>query len=70
MTTNENDLSRGENQPLSETAELPQRPLEDVRATAPETKDIVCKHGTAMDVHCCNCHSGFIFDKDHGCPDV
>ena len=23
--------------------------------------DHVCKHGTAMDVHCCNCHSGFLF---------
>ena len=30
--------------------------------------DMVCEHGTAMDVHCCNCHSGFIFDKDHECP--
>lgn len=27
-----------------------------------------CEHGTALDVHCCNCHSGFIFDKDHKCP--
>ena len=24
----------------------------------------VCKHGTAMDVHCCNCHYGFLFDAD------
>ncbi len=31
--------------------------------------DHVCKHGTAMDVHCCNCHSGFIFDYRHECPD-
>ncbi len=31
--------------------------------------DHVCKHGTALDVHCCNCHSGFIFDKDHECPE-
>ena len=30
--------------------------------------DIVCEHGTAMDVHCCNCHSGFIFDPTHECP--
>jgi hypothetical protein len=21
-----------------------------------------CEHGTAMDVHCCGCHSGFLFD--------
>jgi predicted RNA-binding Zn-ribbon protein involved in translation (DUF1610 family) len=30
--------------------------------------DYVCEHGTAMDVHCCHCHSGFIFDRDHECP--
>jgi hypothetical protein len=24
--------------------------------------DVVCEHGTAMDVHCCGCHSGFLFD--------
>lgn len=24
--------------------------------------DPVCVHGTALDVHCCNCHSGFLFD--------
>ncbi len=33
-----------------------------------KTCDAVCEHGTALDVHCCNCHSGFIFDKDHECP--
>lgn len=32
--------------------------------------DLVCQHGTALDVHCCNCHSGFIFDKDHECPSL
>jgi hypothetical protein len=31
--------------------------------SAPAT-DPVCEHGTAMDVHCCNCHSGFLFDAD------
>ena len=30
--------------------------------------DAVCQHGTAMDVHCCHCHSGFIFDMAHECP--
>lgn len=30
--------------------------------------DAVCQHGTAMDVHCCHCHSGFIFDTNHECP--
>lgn len=27
------------------------------------TGDVVCQHGTAIDVHCCNCHSGFLFDS-------
>ena len=31
--------------------------------------DYVCEHGTAIDVHCCNCHSGFRFDLDHECPE-
>lgn len=35
-----------------------------------ERRDHVCEHGTAMDVHCCHCHSGFIFDKDHECPEL
>ena len=26
--------------------------------------DVVCEHGTAVDVHCCNCHSGFLFDAE------
>jgi hypothetical protein len=26
--------------------------------------DAICEHGTAMDVHCCNCHGGFLFDSD------
>ena len=25
--------------------------------------EAVCEHGTAMDVHCCGCHSGFLFDS-------
>lgn len=33
-----------------------------------QREDVVCAHGTAMDVHCCNCHSGFIFDPKHECP--
>lgn len=24
--------------------------------------DWVCEHGTALDVHCCGCHSGFLFE--------
>jgi len=29
--------------------------------------DYVCEHGTAVDVHCCGCHSGFLFEDDHVC---
>jgi hypothetical protein len=29
-----------------------------------ESGEWTCEHGTAMDVHCCNCHSGFLFDID------
>jgi hypothetical protein len=36
--------------------------------TVDDVGDAVCQHGTAMDVHCCNCHSGFIFDMHHECP--
>lgn len=31
--------------------------------TPPDTFPI-CEHGTAMDVHCCNCHGGFLFDSE------
>lgn len=34
----------------------------------PTTGDHVCEHGTAVDVHCCGCHNGFIFDREHVCP--
>lgn len=33
------------------------------RGTPPEKEDVVCEHGAAMDVHCCGCHSGFLFDS-------
>jgi hypothetical protein len=29
-----------------------------------EGGDVVCQHGTAIDVHCCNCHSGFLFSTE------
>ena len=36
----------------------------------PSVDDPACEHGIALDVHCCHCHSGFIFDKNHECPDA
>lgn len=34
------------------------------------SQDVICRHGVAMDVHCCGCHSGFIFDRDeHDCEE-
>lgn len=35
---------------------------DDLRLSA--RSEPVCEHGTAIDVHCCNCHSGFLFDAD------
>lgn len=30
--------------------------------------DQVCRHGVATDVHCCGCHSGFLFEGgEHDC---
>lgn len=40
-----------------------------MRITKDESGDHVCEHGTSVDVHCCNCHSGFLFEKDHICSD-
>lgn len=40
-----------------------------MKVTINHVGDHVCEHGTAVDVHCCNCHNGFIFDLDHECPD-
>lgn len=45
-------------------AGLPVTKLEDIL----QRPDEVCEHGTALDVHCCNCHSGFLFDPNHMCP--
>jgi hypothetical protein len=39
-----------------------------MEVTIDDQGDHVCEHGVAVDVHCCNCHSGFIFDADHECP--
>lgn len=30
----------------------------------PFDSDVVCQHGTAADVHCCNYHHGFLFDTN------
>lgn len=34
-----------------------------VSGDAPIDEDVTCEHGVAMDVHCCGCHSGFLFDR-------
>jgi NAD-dependent SIR2 family protein deacetylase len=36
----------------------------EIRWTRDSVGDVVCEHGTAADVHCCNCHSGFLFDVE------
>ena len=32
--------------------------------------DTVCEHGTALDCHCCNCHSGFLFNIEDCVCDI
>ncbi len=39
-------------------------PCRDCGTETDKLPDPVCDHGTAVDVHCCNCHSGFLFDTD------
>jgi len=29
-----------------------------------EDENELCSHGTSLDIHCCDCHSGFLFDID------
>jgi hypothetical protein len=43
-------------------------PQEPMTVTVNDLGDHVCQHGVALDVHCCNCHSGFVFDLEHKCP--
>ena len=33
-----------------------------VEGSEPQRDDVCCEHGVAMDVHCCGCHSGFLFN--------
>jgi NAD-dependent SIR2 family protein deacetylase len=39
---------------------MPMRPFSEIQWRG-EGPDAVCEHGTAADVHCCNCHHGFLF---------
>lgn len=48
---------------------VPEAPANPLQVSVDTRGDHVCQHGTAMDVHCCNCHSGFIFETDHVCPE-
>lgn len=45
-------------------ADLPQPEEPPSRWTKNDVGDMVCEHGTTADVHCCNCHGGFLFDSD------
>lgn len=55
----------------SDLDEQPTQMIAGVLFTKASNGDVVCvAHGTAIDVHCCHCHSGFIFDAEHECPDA
>lgn len=67
--TNEKDDARRDSPCFGAHGDLP-RPATGPSEGSDDGKqepDMVCEHGTAMDVHCCNCHSGFIFDVNHVC---
>jgi hypothetical protein len=48
-------------------APAPTIQLESFNARGLTPADPVCMHGAALDVHCCGCHDGFIFDNYHDC---
>ncbi len=50
--------------PRAETPTAKTTTDEPIAWSTNEAGDVVCQHGTAADVHCCNCHSGFLFDAD------
>lgn len=35
-----------------------------------DLSDPTCQHGISMNVHCCNCHNGLIFDQSHTCTEA
>lgn len=41
----------------------PQEAASTSRFRQDDKGDWACEHGTASDVHCCNCHNGFLFDS-------
>jgi hypothetical protein len=47
--------------PTAASARL--REPQELKTSVNDVGDTVCEHGTAMDVHCCGCHSGFLFDS-------
>ncbi len=53
--------------PLATAGENEQVPIVDravfAQAHGYRRDDPTCEHGVAWDVHCCGCHSGFIFDS-------
>jgi hypothetical protein len=38
-------------------------PVAEQEKEATNQPDPTCEHGVAWDVHCCGCHSGFLFDS-------
>lgn len=61
MNDEEKILSRVDGEQLSEGQDLPQSDNQ-LNVHVNDVGDLVCEHGTAMDVHCCGCHSGFQFN--------
>jgi hypothetical protein len=64
----EHDLSAGLAAGANDTTAASPREVRNVggvQFVRADNGDVVCvAHGTAIDVHCCNCHSGFLFNHD------
>lgn len=48
---------------LRELARIDVQAAPDATVPPRPHEDPTCEHGRALDVHCCNCHGGFLFDS-------
>jgi hypothetical protein len=48
---------------IAALAVLGDPPVAEQEKEATNQPDPTCEHGVAWDVHCCGCHSGFLFDS-------
>lgn len=56
-------MARREEPILRSEGETTERIEDGPKWSKDDLGDVICEHGTAIDVHCCGCHSGFLFDS-------